>query len=98
MAVLKCSYHKNANYTLQIGAAADRLGMGQSSDVPFTATARGRATASAQGSSDDDKVPDEARGAAAAVAGFGVFASFSRNHNKFIEKAVVVVGVGVDVI
>ena len=42
--------------TLQIGAAADRLGLGQSSNVSRTRTERGRASASAEGSSDDEKV------------------------------------------
>lgn len=37
----------------QMGAAADRLGLGQDPDTPF---ARGRVTASARTSSDDEKV------------------------------------------
>eukprot|EP00752_Nemacystus_decipiens_P005915 g5346.t1 len=45
----------------KIGAAADRLGMVQSSDVPFASTARGRATASARGSSDDEKTGEDVK-------------------------------------
>jgi len=41
---------------LQIGAAADRLGLGQSSNASRSRTDRGRASASADGSSDDEKV------------------------------------------
>eukprot|EP00903_Cladosiphon_okamuranus_P011377 g10723.t1 len=45
----------------KIGAAADRLGMGQSSNSPFAAAARGQATASARGSSDDEKTGEDVK-------------------------------------
>lgn len=46
---------KNDDF-MQTGAAADRLGLGQGPDVPFPEEGRGRGSASARGSSDDEKV------------------------------------------